>query len=81
MTKDVERIINRIEGCAFTARLDAQTLEIGADRTSYFADVARYNRINIEELSVLVRELYEVLSNEQFSSIEEHGFTSEGVIW
>ena len=76
LTREIETLIYRIEGCAFTARMDAQTLEIGADRTSYFADVARYNRENVGQLSVLVKELYELLTFEdrQFGNIEECPF-------
>ena len=83
ITREIESLIYRIEGCAFTARMDAQTLEIGADKTSYFADVARYNRKNVEELSVYVKELYEELTKEdrQFTSIEDTRFPSEVVSW
>lgn len=81
LTREIETLIYRIEGCAFTARMDAQTLEIGADRTSYFADVARYNRRNIEQLSVYVKELYEALTYEdrQFGNVEEAPFMSREV--
>lgn len=81
MTREIESLIYRIEGCAFTARMDAQTLLIGADRTSYFADVARYNKDNVEQLSVYVRQLYEELTREQrqFGQVEECPFSSEFV--
>ena len=81
LTKEIESLIYRIEGCAFTARMDAQTLEIGADKTSYFADVARYNRKNVEQLSVYVRRLYEELTREdrQMGDVEEEPFMSQEV--
>lgn len=81
MTREIESLIYRIEGCAFTARMDAQTLLIGADRTSYFADVARYNKDNVEQLSVYVRQLYEELTREQrqFGDVTTDKFASEFV--
>lgn len=74
MTQDVMRMLGSLEGMAFIAKMDAQTLRVGCDRKDYFTDVARYNETNIRELYALVRELTEVLENEHFTNIELHPF-------
>ena len=79
-TKEVENLLARLEGCITVARSDAQTILVGADRTSYFADVARWNRDNIEELAVHFRSLLEELEG-QYRNIEEYPFPSEEVTY
>ena len=86
--RDLDSIVCRIESCAFSARMDAQTLLVGADRTTYYYDVARHNKENIEELSMYVRMLEEEVSREaarreverrmsEYGQVEETPFLSE----
>lgn len=78
MTRETIALLAHIEGALCVARTDARTLLLGAERNNYFADVAKYNVENIEQLSVYVRSLIEELQG-NYRNIEECPFLSEEV--
>ena len=81
MTQDVINLIGRLAGMAFIAQQDARTLKTGCRKRGFFEDIARYNENNINDLYRIVKELAEVLTNEENSNIELHPFASESVAW
>lgn len=60
LNPNVVRLIDRLYGCAFSAKLDAEALFTMCEENISSSFYAKVNRENIGELYLLVKELYEV---------------------